>query len=130
LGLPTTGPESIDEACRRQRQPIDQLLARETNQQIQTLLSRLPEPQADALRLRFFGGLTFPEIAAAMGCSEPGAKHRVKTGLLRLAEWLSDGNQPGPKLVPDSCGVRRVGDSPGAGLLPAVRMDNRIERSE
>jgi RNA polymerase sigma-70 factor, ECF subfamily len=68
--------------------PLDQLLARETSEHVQELLGRLPEAQADALRLRFFGELTFPEIAAAMGCSEAGAKHRVKTGLLKLAAWL------------------------------------------
>jgi RNA polymerase sigma-70 factor (ECF subfamily) len=55
------------------------------------LLVRLPAVQADALRLRFFGELTFPEIATALGCSEAGAKHRVKTGLLKLSRWLLDG---------------------------------------
>jgi len=74
-----------------QRQPIDELLSHETNQQVHELLARLPEAQADALRLRFFGGLTFPEIAATMGISEPGAKHRVKSALLKLAEWLGAG---------------------------------------
>jgi RNA polymerase sigma-70 factor (ECF subfamily) len=69
--------------------PLDALLVKETSEQVQELLARLPEVQADALRLRFFGGLTFPEIAAAMGISEPGAKHRVKTGLMKLGEWLS-----------------------------------------
>jgi RNA polymerase sigma-70 factor (ECF subfamily) len=68
--------------------PLAELLARERSEQVHELLSRLPTPQADALRLRFFAGLTFPEIAAAMRCSEPGAKHRVKTGLLKLARWL------------------------------------------
>jgi RNA polymerase sigma-70 factor (ECF subfamily) len=68
--------------------PLDQLLVRESCERVQELLARLPEVQADALRLRFFGGLTFPEIAAAMRCSEAGAKNRVKSGLLRLAEWL------------------------------------------
>jgi len=48
-------------------------------------LDRLPDVQADALRLRFFGELTFDEIAAAMDCSLNGAKQRVKTGLERLA---------------------------------------------
>ena len=71
-----------------QPSPLEQLLTRESSEQVRTLLSRLPEVQADALRLRFFGGLTFPEIAAAMQCSEAGAKNRVKTGLLRLSEWL------------------------------------------
>src|SRR5581483_9469894 len=70
--------------------PLSQLLAREAGEQMQALLSRLPEAQADAVRLRFFGGLTFPEIAAAMGCSEAGAKHRVKTGLLKLGAWLKE----------------------------------------
>ena len=69
--------------------PLEQLLAREDSQRLHALLSRLPEAQADALRLRFFGELTFPEIAAAMQISEPGAKHRVKAGLLKLSEWLN-----------------------------------------
>jgi RNA polymerase sigma-70 factor, ECF subfamily len=68
--------------------PLDQLLARESCERVHELLARLPEVQADALRLRFFGGLTFIEIAAAMQCSEAGAKHRVKSGLLKLAQRL------------------------------------------
>src|SRR5262245_42539135 len=63
-----------------ERSPLEVLLAREDNQLVHELLTRLPEAQADALRLRFFGELTFGEIAAAMECSEPGAKHRVKVG--------------------------------------------------
>jgi len=79
------------------RPPLDQLLAREMSEKVQELLSCLPEAQADALRLRFFGELTFPEIATAMGCSEAGAKHRVKTGLLKLAAWLANhGEVEGP----------------------------------
>jgi RNA polymerase sigma-70 factor (ECF subfamily) len=84
--------------------PLDQLLARETSEHVQELLSRLPEAQADALRLRFFGELTFPEIAAAMGCSEAGAKHRVKTGLLKLAAWLATDREfakPAPSKLGD-----------------------------
>jgi RNA polymerase sigma-70 factor, ECF subfamily len=75
--------------------PLEQLLARESCERVHELLGRLPEVQADALRLRFFGGMTFPEIAAAMKCSEAGAKHRVKSGLLKLAEWLRSGNANG-----------------------------------
>jgi RNA polymerase sigma-70 factor, ECF subfamily len=87
-----TGDRGEDAAawfsCPKQMQPLDQLLAQEASEQVHALLSRLPEAQADALRLRFFGGLTFAEIAAAMECSEPGAKNRVKSGLLKLAGWL------------------------------------------
>jgi RNA polymerase sigma-70 factor, ECF subfamily len=68
--------------------PLDAILARESSDQMRAMLARLPEAQADALRLRFFGGLTYAEIAAAMKCSEPGAKHRVKAGLVTLSKWL------------------------------------------
>ena len=74
--------------------PLELLLAREASEQLYALLARLPQVQADALRLRFFGGLTFAEIAAAMQCSEPGAKNRVKGGLLTLSKWLEAGKQP------------------------------------
>jgi RNA polymerase sigma-70 factor (ECF subfamily) len=74
--------------------PLDRLLARESADRLHALLADLPESQADALRLRFFGGLTFPEIAAAMACSEAGAKNRVKTGLIKLAQWLRAEESP------------------------------------
>ena len=51
-------------------------------------LNELPETQADALRLRFFGGLKFDEIAQAMNCSTNGAKQRVRSGLERLSAAL------------------------------------------
>ena len=72
------------------RSPLEQALAREDSGQVHDLLARLPEVQADALRLRFFGGLSFPEIAAAMHCSESGAKNRVKLGLLAMAKWIDE----------------------------------------
>jgi RNA polymerase sigma-70 factor (ECF subfamily) len=78
--------------------PLDLLLAKEATDQLYDLLGRLPEVQADALRLRFFGGLTFPEIAAAVHCSEPGAKLRVKNGLTTLSNWLKAGETPVPRV--------------------------------
>jgi RNA polymerase sigma-70 factor (ECF subfamily) len=71
------------------RQSAEDAFASVLNAERDALLSQhldnLPDMQADALRLRFFGGLTFEEIAAAMGCSLNGAKQRVKKGLERLA---------------------------------------------
>lgn len=78
--------------------PLELLLAREASEQLDEMLARLPEAQADALRLRFFGGLTFPEIAAAMRCSEPGAKLRVKTGLMKLTDWLKAAEAPASRV--------------------------------
>jgi RNA polymerase sigma-70 factor (ECF subfamily) len=66
--------------------PLAALLAKERAGLLDRLLEALGEPRADALRLRFFAGLRFQEIADAMGCSLLTAKHRVKFGLLRLAQ--------------------------------------------
>lgn len=87
------------EAVVEHTSPLRVLLAQESRQRVHELLARLPAPQADALRLRFFAGLTIPEIAAAMHCSEGGAKHRVKTGLLKLAHWLGANEQPAYRLA-------------------------------
>src|SRR6185295_11759518 len=75
--------------------PIDALLASESRGNLHSLLARLPQVQADALRLRFFGGLKFQEIAAAMDCSLTTAKTRVKQGLLQMSEWLKEGGVDG-----------------------------------
>ena len=65
---------------------IETLLKEEQSMQLDRWLSLLPEPQADAIRLRFFGNLRFADIAAAMDSSESGAKRRVKNGLTKLGE--------------------------------------------
>jgi RNA polymerase sigma-70 factor (ECF subfamily) len=66
------------------------VLQAERIERVQKLLAELPEEQADALRLRFFGDLTFPEIAAAMNCCLNTAKSRVRYGLERMAQLLRD----------------------------------------
>lgn len=70
--------------------PVDRLMAQERAELLATLLGRLPERIADALRLRFFGELTFPEIADTLGCSQATAKNRVRDGLLRLGALLRE----------------------------------------
>lgn len=67
---------------------LDQLLQSEREDLLHQALNVLPEAEADALRLRFFGGLKFEEIAVAMDSSVSGAKQRVKHGLERLADRL------------------------------------------
>jgi RNA polymerase sigma-70 factor (ECF subfamily) len=68
--------------------PSKKLVAKERTELLDALLIRLPEVQADALRLRFFGGLKFSEIADTMSCSLSTAKNRVKWGLLKLADLV------------------------------------------
>ena len=68
--------------------PAVRLMAKERGALLESLLDRLRPAQTDALRLRFFGGLKYQEIADATGCSLATAKNRVRWGLLRLAHWL------------------------------------------
>ncbi len=65
---------------------LSELLQNERSELLARWLDELSEVEADALRLRFFGGLQFQEIAEAMNCSLNGAKSRVRRGLERLAE--------------------------------------------
>lgn len=67
---------------------LGHVLRVERRAEVHRLLTQLPEVQADALRLRFFGGLQFSEIALAMDSSVSAAKQRVKNGLSTLAEYV------------------------------------------
>jgi len=64
----------------------------ERNKLIHQLLKQLPEAQADALRLRFFGQLKYQEIADAMQSSLSAAKQRVRYGLVAMSELLREHN--------------------------------------
>ena len=71
--------------------PLEVALKTEQFELLALYLSELSEVQADALRLRFFGGMKFNEIALTMDCSLSAAKIRVKNGLLKLAHRFSEG---------------------------------------
>jgi len=73
---------------RRHDTAIDGLVRDDEARLLRERLARLPAPQADALRLRFFAELSFDEIAAAMNSSVSGAKVRVRKGLTALSEQL------------------------------------------
>jgi RNA polymerase sigma-70 factor (ECF subfamily) len=57
--------------------------------EIERLLSRLPERQAEAIRLRVFGSLPFAAIAEAVGVSLPTIKSRFRYGVERLRGILT-----------------------------------------
>lgn len=78
----------------RESCPHESALIQEQAEVLERLLDRLPESQADALRLRFFGDLKFQEIADVLQCSVGTAKNRVRAGLLQLARWLSEDDEP------------------------------------
>jgi RNA polymerase sigma-70 factor (ECF subfamily) len=85
------------DASQRSREPIAPddaglggLMAYERREVLERLLLQLSAVQADALRLRFFGGLKFQEIADTMQCTLLTAKNRVRWGLLRLSELVQE----------------------------------------
>jgi RNA polymerase sigma-70 factor, ECF subfamily len=76
-------------ACDDPSPPL-QLLAKERAELLEHSLQQLPVAEADALRLRFYGHLKFQEIADAMQCGISTAKNRVKNGLIKLAEIVTE----------------------------------------
>lgn len=90
------------------------LLQSEQRERLHALLEELPEAEADALRLRFFGGLKFEEIAEAMQSSLSGAKVRVRKGLQRLADRIG----------------RQTEQNDQQTLLPGARPAPRRDRHE
>ena len=86
----------IDSPMQSATDPISLLIQAERRALVHDLLDEIHPRQADALRLRFFGELSFDEIALTMQCSVSGAKRRVKNGLLNLAQVIQrrDWTQP------------------------------------
>jgi RNA polymerase sigma-70 factor, ECF subfamily len=68
--------------------PVDRLV------EVERLLSRLPERQAEAIRLRVFGSLPFAAIAEAVGVSLPTIKSRFRYGVDRLRGILNKEAEP------------------------------------
>lgn len=88
--------------------PLAALLIRERAELVDRLLRSMRAETADALRLRFFGGLKFQEIADAMDCSLGTAKNRVKAGLLDLSARLAQDETIGPAASGPTAGAPRL----------------------
>jgi len=61
----------------------------ERGDRVSAALDRLPERQAEAVRLRYLEGATLAETAAALQCTESAVKALVTRGLAELARQLS-----------------------------------------
>ena len=83
--------------------PPSQLLAKERAELLEQSLQELPESEADALRLRFYGQLKFQEIADAMQCAISTAKNRVRNGLVKLAEIVTESEAMAEANEADDC---------------------------
>jgi RNA polymerase sigma-70 factor (ECF subfamily) len=71
--------------------PMTSMMRKEALQRLSALIAELQEDKQELLRLRFAGGLTYPEIARVVGRSEAAVKMAVHRLLRRLeAEWEED----------------------------------------
>ena len=62
----------------------DKAAATWRGQQLSACLAKLPADQGTALRLAYFDGLTYKQVAQALGIPEGTAKSRLRLGLARL----------------------------------------------
>ena len=69
--------------------PADAAMEDERRQGLYRLLDRIPEDQAEAVRLKVLGDLTFAEIAAKLDCPVATVKSRLRYGLAKLHELMT-----------------------------------------
>lgn len=58
--------------------------------QVERALAKLTDSQRDAIRLAYFGGRTYREVAGELGIPEGTAKTRLRDGLSRLRQILAE----------------------------------------
>jgi RNA polymerase sigma-70 factor (ECF subfamily) len=68
--------------------PTDTAIATETAELVATAVARLPEQQRVVVVLRVWQGLSYAEIAAAVGCSEGTVRSHMHHGLRALRKHL------------------------------------------
>jgi RNA polymerase sigma-70 factor (ECF subfamily) len=68
---------------------LDALLLRERREELLRALATIPEPQREAMLLRFDQELSYEEMAAVLGASESTLRSRVYHGLRALRAALS-----------------------------------------
>lgn len=71
--------------------PRDEIRDYEDAQQLEDLMSRLPESYRDALMLRYDNGYSAAEIAALLQISEENVKKRLQRARARLSDLISEG---------------------------------------
>jgi RNA polymerase sigma-70 factor, ECF subfamily len=74
---------------RPEQQPDHLALASSDRRTVRAALSRLPDPQREALVLAYWGGLTADQIADRAGVPLGTAKSRIRLGLARLRTELA-----------------------------------------
>ena len=93
LGLELTVDETVwreVEPAADESSPLDEIARSETSQHLAAALDRLTPAQKRVLLLRFFGDLTFEEIAESLGCPLGTALSHCRRGLIAMRRLLSE----------------------------------------
>jgi RNA polymerase sigma-70 factor, ECF subfamily len=101
--------ETLHDRIPAQQSGADQRLSdRQAAARIDAALAQLPEEQREVFLMREAMDLSFAEIAAVVGVSEPTAKSRMRYALLKLREALIDLHEAPP-------GRAGTGEAAGSG---------------
>jgi RNA polymerase sigma factor (sigma-70 family) len=79
-------PIDLDRLATEADGPPEAAQAVEESSRIEALLARLPHEQAEAIRLRVFGGLRLDEIAEVLDCPINTVSSRLRYGFQKLRE--------------------------------------------
>jgi RNA polymerase sigma factor (sigma-70 family) len=75
--------------------PEETAVAGSVAKSVQVAVNDLPEAQREVIRLAYFDGQTYRQVAETLGIPEGTAKSRLWTGLRRLADRLqAEGIEP------------------------------------
>lgn len=66
----------------------------ERRAQVEAALARLPGPQREVLVMKVWGGLSFPQVAAAVGVPPDTAASRYRYALAKLRQLLAEETVP------------------------------------
>ena len=69
-------------------EPADELLKEEEHTAVRGCLDTLTELQLESVRLAYFNGYTYAEVATVLGKPLPTIKTRMRDGLIRLRDCL------------------------------------------
>lgn len=70
--------------------PDENAVQQQELERVREVLGRLPEKQRLSVSLRLFDGLSFREVAEAIGSTEGAARVNYHYGISRMREWLHD----------------------------------------